>query len=44
MDCSHRLNKLLFAIHPAAQFLSSVLVNNLDLIFTTVVVRHVLSP
>ena len=41
---SHRLSKLFFAIHPAAQFLISVLVNNFDLIFITVVVRHLLSP
>ena len=44
VDRSHRLNKLLFAIHPPAQFLSSVLVNNSDLIFITVVVRHLFSP
>jgi hypothetical protein len=41
---SHRLNNLLFAIHPPAKFLSSVLLNNFDLIFITVVVRHVFSP
>ena len=44
VDRSHRLNKPLFAIHPSAQFLSSVLVNNSDLIFITVVVRHLFSP
>jgi len=43
-DRSHRLSKLLFAIHPPAQFLSPVLVNNFDLIFITVVVRHLFSP
>ena len=40
----HRLNNLLLAIHPPAQFLNAVLVNNFDLIFITVVVRHVFSP
>ena len=41
MDRRHRLlSNLLFAIHPRAQFLSSVLVNNFDLIFITVVVRQ----
>src|ERR1039458_9607695 len=40
VDRSHRLSNLLFAIHPLAQCLSSVLVNNFDLIFITVVVRH----
>jgi hypothetical protein len=45
VDRSHRLlSSLLLVIHPLAQFLSSVLVNNFDLIFITVVVRHVLSP
>ena len=44
MDRSHRLSNLLLAIHPLAQFLSSVLVNNIDLIFITVVVRHMFSP
>jgi hypothetical protein len=44
VDCGHRLSHLRFAIHPPAQFLSSILVNNLDLIFITVAVRHVLSP
>ena len=32
VDRSHRLNNLLLAIHPLAQFLNSVLVNNFDLI------------
>src|ERR1035437_10940886 len=32
VDRSHRLSKPRFAIHPPAQFLSSVLVNNSDLI------------
>ena len=36
----HRLSELLFEIHPPAQFLSTVVVNNPDLIFVTVVVRH----
>jgi len=40
VDRSHNLSNLLFAIHPPAQFLSSVLVNNFDLIFITVVVRQ----
>src|ERR1035437_4262407 len=44
LDRSHRLSKPLFAIHPPAQFLSSVLVNNSDLILITVVVRHSLPP
>jgi hypothetical protein len=44
MEQSHRQSNLLFAIHPPAQFLSSVLVNNFELIFITVVVRHVLPP
>ena len=44
VDRSHRLNNLLFAIYPPAQFLSSVLVNNFDLIFITVVMRHLSSP
>jgi hypothetical protein len=44
VDRSHRLSNLLLAIHPLAQFLSSVLMNNIDLIFITVVVRHVFSP
>ena len=41
MDRRHRLlSNLLLAIHPPAQFLSSVLANNFDLIFITVVVRQ----
>jgi hypothetical protein len=44
VDRSRRLSKQLFAIHPLAQFLSSVPVNKSDLILTTVVVRHSLSP
>src|SRR6266404_6295528 len=44
VERSHGLSNLLFAIHPPAQFLSSVLVNNFDLIFITVVVRHMFSP
>jgi hypothetical protein len=44
VDRGHRLCKLLLTIHPPAQFVSSVLVNNSDLIFTTVFVRHMLSP
>lgn len=44
VDRSHGLSKLLFAIHPPAQFLSPVLVNDFDLIFITVVVRHLFSP
>jgi hypothetical protein len=44
VDRSHRLSNLLFAIHPPAQFLSFVVVNNFDLIFITVVVRQVFSP
>jgi hypothetical protein len=44
VDRSHRLSNLLFAIHPTAQFLSSVGVNNSDLIFITVFVRHLFSP
>jgi hypothetical protein len=44
VDRSHRLSNLLFAIHPPAQLLSSVLVNSFDLVFITVVVRHVLPP
>ena len=43
VDRSHRLNNLLLAIHPPAQFLNSVLVKNFDLIFITVVVLHVFS-
>jgi hypothetical protein len=44
MARSHRRSNLLFAIHPPAQFLSSVVVNNFELIFSTVAVPHVLSP
>jgi hypothetical protein len=45
VDRSHRLlSNLLLAIHPPAQFLSSVRVNNFDLIFITVVVRHMFLP
>ena len=40
-DC---LGDLLRAVQPPAQFLGSVLVDNSDLIFTIVVVRHVFSP
>jgi hypothetical protein len=38
---SHRLSHLFVAIHPPAQFLRSVLVNDCDLIFITVGVRHI---
>ena len=44
VDRSHRLSKLLLAIHPLGQFLNSVLVNNSDLIFITMVVRHLFAP
>jgi hypothetical protein len=44
VDRSHRLGYLRFAIHPPAQFHRSVVVNNFDLIFNTMVVRHMLSP
>jgi hypothetical protein len=44
VDYSHRLSYLRFAIHPPAQFLSCILVNNFNLIFITVAVRHGLSP
>ena len=40
-DC---LGNLLRAVQPPAQFLASVPEDNSDLIFTTVVVRHVFSP
>ena len=40
-DC---LGNLLRAVQPLAQFLGSVRVDNSDLIFTTVIVRHVFSP
>ncbi len=43
-DRRHRLGNPLFALHPPAQLLSSVLVNNFDLVFITVVVRHVFPP
>jgi hypothetical protein len=41
VDRSHRLSNLLRAIHQRAQFLSSVLVNNSDLIYITVLVRYI---
>jgi len=41
---SDSLGNLLRAVQPPAQFLGSVLADNSDLIFTTVVVRHVFSP
>jgi len=44
VDRSHRLSKLLLAIHPLGQFLNSALVNNSDLIFITMVVRHLFAP
>lgn len=44
MAGSHRLSNLLGAIHPLAHFLSSILVNNSDPIFTAMVVCHVFSP
>ena len=40
VDRGHRLSKLLFAIHPPGEFLGSVLVSNLELIFVNVNVRH----
>src|SRR5208282_263458 len=40
-DC---LGNLLRTVQPPAQFLGSVLVDNSDLVFTTVVVRHVFAP
>src|SRR5579859_5766777 len=43
-DRSHGVNHLLFAYQPPAHFLDSVLVNNGDLIFITVIVRHVFLP
>jgi len=43
VDRSHRLSNLLLAIHPLAQFLTSVRMNNTDLIFITVAVRHMSS-
>ena len=44
VDHSDRLSQLLLYPHPPAQFVGSVLVNNSDLIFITVVVRHLFSP
>jgi hypothetical protein len=44
LERSHRLSKLILAIHPPALFLGSVLVDNYDLIFITVVVRHLFAP
>jgi len=44
VDRSGRLRNLLFAIHPPAQLLSSVLVNDSDLVFIAVVMRHVFPP
>jgi hypothetical protein len=44
VDGGHYLSKLLLAIHPPAQFVSSVLANDSDLIFANVVVRHLFSP
>ena len=44
VDRSHHLSNLLFAIQPPAKFLSSVRMHNPDLVFITVVVRHVLPP
>ena len=40
-DC---LRHLLRAAQPPAQFLGSVLMDNSDLVFTTVIVRHMFSP
>jgi hypothetical protein len=40
VEQSHRLSKLLFAVHPPGEFLGAVLVSNFDLIFVNVVVRH----
>src|ERR1017187_4206942 len=40
VDRSHRLSKLLFAVHPPGDVLGSVFVSNLELIFITVNVRH----
>lgn len=44
VERGHCLSKLLYAIHPPAQFLGSILVNNSDLIFVAVIVRHLFSP
>ena len=41
---SDRLGNLLCAVQPHAQFLGSVPADNSNLIFTTVVVRHMFSP
>ncbi len=41
---SYCLGSLLRALQPPAQFFSSVPADNSDLIFTTVVVRHLFSP
>jgi hypothetical protein len=43
VERSHRLGQLLSATDPPAQFLSSVRINNSDLILVTVVVRHLFS-
>ena len=44
LERSHRLSKLILAIHPPARFFGSVLVNDYDLIFIAVVVRHTFAP
>jgi hypothetical protein len=44
LDRSHRPSKLLLAIHPSAQLLGFVVENEPDLIFVTVIVRHLFSP
>jgi len=44
VDRIHRLSNLLLVIHPPTQLLSSVLVNDFDLVLITVVVRHVFPP
>jgi hypothetical protein len=44
VDRIHRMSNLLGAIHQPAQLLSSILVDNSDLIFITVVVRHIFPP
>src|SRR6476661_3384584 len=41
LERCHRLHHLLFAAHPPAKQLSSVLMNYFDLIFTAVIVRIV---
>ena len=43
-ECGQSLSEVLFAFHPPALFLGSVLVNNSDLIFVPVVVRHISGP